>query len=176
MHFRTRKVNGATCTVILSICFIAVFTVLISQHLTTAIIITRLLIFFVSTEPTWRTQQSLHTSGFSRIHSTWQWRRTKDWGGLGCRPICFCWNHGFSEWEAGSAVVMMQSQDGGTEGTGPTSVSAQQTAQFWGKGPVELALLGNGHCARQVSLLPYWHWVNNHTHTHTKSKGIKGKA
>lgn len=44
------------------------------------------------------------------------------------------------------------------------------------KEPVELALLGNGHCASQVSLLPYWHWGNSHTHTLTESKGIKGKA
>ncbi len=72
----------------------------------------------------------------------------------------------------------MQSQDGGTEGTGPTSVSAQQAAQFWGKGPVELALLGNGHRARQVSLLPYWHRGNSHTHTHThmREQGHQGQS
>lgn len=70
--------------------------------------------------------------------------------------------------ETGSAVVMMHSQDGGTEGTEPTSVSAQQAAQFWGKGPVELDLLGNGRCARQLSLLPHWLWGSSSTHTRRK--------
>lgn len=55
---------------------------------TTVISVTRLLISLTShsTEPTWWTQQSLHTSGFSWIRSTWQWRRTKDGGAEGAGP------------------------------------------------------------------------------------------
>lgn len=78
--------------------------------------------------------------------------------------------------ETGSAVVMMQSQDGGAEGMEPTSVSAQQAAQFWGKGPVELDLLGNGHCACQVSLLPLWHWGNSYTYAHMQNQGCQGRV
>lgn len=70
----------------------------------------------------------------------------------------------------------MQSQDGGTEGTEPTSVSAQRATQFLGKGPVELDLLGNGHRACQVSLLPHWHWGNSYTYAHMQNQGCQGNV
>lgn len=122
------------------------------------------------------TAKQLRTSGFSRIHSASQWRRTKDGGAEGAGPSV----------SAEIPVSLSERQDlwwwwcranmEEHRGRGPHLFLLSELHSSEEKGPVELALLGNGHCARQVSLLPYWHRSDSHTDTHTASKGIKGKA
>lgn len=122
------------------------------------------------------TAKQLRTSGFSRIHSASQWRRTKDGGAEGAGPSV----------SAEIPVSLSERQDlrwwwfranmEEHRGRGPHLFLLSEQHSSEEKGPVELAVLGNGHCARQVSLLPYWHRSDSHTDTHTASKGIKGKA
>ncbi|KAK5886754.1 hypothetical protein CesoFtcFv8_017758 [Champsocephalus esox] len=60
---------------------------------------------------------------------------------------------------------------GEQRGRSPHLFLLSQQLSSEGTGPVELASLGKGHCARQVSLLPSWHCSKSHTHTDTHRAG-----
>lgn len=120
------------------------------------------------------TQWPPSTSGFPSIHSTLQWHRTRDGGRRvlaalsPLKPQILRVRDGICS--GGDAEPRWRNRGDGAH----ICFCSASSSALRKSGPVEVALVENGHGARQVSLLPY----KSHTHTHCAhtEQGIKGKA